>query len=248
MKTSLCILVAVVAVVFVAVAVTIFVRPKERFFEVYAPGSVIPYRCDADSTLFFDMKYTCYPQSQLVDACNQQLKSKFPTSSHQYTKGKCLDDTHSQYNDPQGCKQQLQCTPDISSTCSNQCELKSVKALQDCNNSGGDLSMCSFQKSCSDACEVKELVDVCASRKGDLSKCTQAAVNETVCRTKCAMQDTQSINECIANKATDFSVCTPNSSKDYVILGRPPNTRCVFMGTNKGKLTRQDCINANYVV
>ncbi len=234
------------------VVVVVVVRVKEKFFfDTVTPSSVIPYKCDSDSALFGifgDRTYSCYPGSQLVDACNAQLKSKFPNSSHKYLKAKCMDDTHTQYDDPQGCKYQLQCTPDIKTTCTNGCELKSAQALQDCNSSGGDLNMCSFQKLCSNKCEVKDLAGECAAAMGDLSKCTQASVHEKTCKTKCAMTDTQSINACIANKATDFSVCTPTMDKSYVLTGIPPNTKCVFFGTGRGKYTRAECISMGYVV
>ena len=95
------ILVCLIILVATLVTLILFHSTQETFYDTVTTSSVIPYRCDSDSALFFDRKYTCYPQgSQLVDACNTQLKSKFPNSSHVYTKGKCLDDTHSQWDDP----------------------------------------------------------------------------------------------------------------------------------------------------
>ena len=120
--------------------------------------------------------------------------------------------------------------------------------IQDCNSSGGDLGLCSYKKSCTDACEVKELVEACANSQGNLSKCTRAAVDEQTCKSKCELQDIQSINACIANKATDFSVCSAQTSKDYLLLGTPPKTQCVKVATNTGRYTRQDCIAMGYVV
>ncbi len=232
-------------ILIVVTLVSLHTYTHQESYMILNLSSTVPYYCDVDSALFFDKHYNCRDtQSQLIDACKSQVLSKYPNSSHVFTKAKCLDSLSDQY-DQQGCKQRLECLPNFDATCSNKCELRGTQQLQECTDGGGDLSRCSYKTMCTSKCEVSGLINACVNGLGDLSKCSRGAQLEQECRSKCATQDTQSINECIAAGG----VCVANSStKDYIITRGTNGTACQFIGTNKGSYTRQDCIDRKLIL